>query len=920
MSGAVWAAGEPEWANDENQKGKAVIVNLNSDGEIIADNYSTKKTLGIQSSFGLNFRDWHFSVDGDRVWPNESGVNVEIVFGANNISISGQPSEDKIKNGLKVRVANGRRSNYYVLIQFQKQTTDIEDDDVTITGGEIEVDGNTYSKVYDGNSIDITVKDGESPLVFGTDYTVTVDGEAVTSEDALPKDVKTADDGIYTIVIKGKGKYSETVTKYVKITPKGLTISAKEDNLTATVGEEKTLTADDFKIEGGLESENITLTTSEAITIATTDATTVTVDAETVKSHITVTGNDNYKATNYTVTYPSVTVSVGKIQISTDNVKAYVGTTADESKLVIGNADGYAVTYDGNEHGIGLVTVNGKTVDAKDYTVTYDGDESAPVHVKGNPNPDQPQSYTVTILFNEDKYQPATITGQITIARQVITIKANEGELVMQWNEDGTQDLTASKYLTIDNLATADAEQVTISGNLQADETGTGYTLTKGEAALNYGSAQPNDYVENWDAVTTGISVGVGEKPEDPNTWAEDANEKGAVTVYVNEKGEIVSVTYPGMPGENNTAIIPLPNDLTSWSYEETPTLVPEDGYGFTWAVSEGTTLTISGTPTSTIKEGSESRVKIVKDEEEGYLSVIFKVVKTITGDNITKGGDDKNEDGTIDDDDKLLYGAAEGQYVIYDGNSHGLNALVLNDGTELSYADGHYFVYYDDENGTSITGDPVDAGTYTATVVFSEMAGYTGAIGLPITIAPRPLTLTFEFETMSEGDELVYDIKEAENLVTPKDKISADDNIEVSFSIATDQNANGRYDVTINTISFKETDIFRPDNYDISVKAGDVEIHLIHGEGDTYTPEEGGEGTGGFSDPVGDVEIIDQSGQSGSGIHYNEHELFLAAKDYLTTEATKKAYAEEGVELFSRYDKDKTWTGGSFTINTVTK
>ena len=402
---------------------------------------------------------------------------------------------------------------------------------------------------------------------------------------------------------------------------------------------------------------------------------------------------------------------------------------------------------------------------------------------------------------------------------------------------------------------------------------------------------------------------------QDDDTWTKD-DAQATVTVYVDQEGKIIK-TEPECAINEGSLTINLREDveLTGWEYTPIltvegdltaePTISGDDISSFSIMINEYGNLFITALDYSSSQLPASIKVKIENEETAGYLAINFTEVKTITEENITKGGEGNLEEG------ELLYG--DGKHVIYDGNSHGLDALVLNDGTTLSFAEDHYSVSYYD-NGTLINGEPVDAGTYTATVVFDPTSGYIGTIeNLSIRIDQRPLELTFKFDPIfEEGEALDYTI-DAVGLANDE---SIDNAIEATFRIADEANDEGKYNVYIENLLIHKTDNFDPENYEIGYAYDNTVIYLSHGEGDTYIPT-GGEGI--FEEsPVGEIEdIVDPSGESssGSGIRYNKYKLFLANDNYQISEEEKDAYADEELTLHSRHDKYSTWAGGSFTV-----
>ena len=238
----------------------------------------------------------------------------------------------------------------------------------------------------------------------------------------------------------------------------------------------------------------------------------------------------------------------------------------------------------------------------------------------------------------------------------------------------------------------------------------------------------------------------------------------------------------------------------------------------------------------------SSVKVKIENGDNVGYLEINFKTITVIAEDDINKGGDDDNNNDQIDDDETTFVGDATGaKYVIYDGLPHGLGMLEITvDGETkvLKEADGTYDVVYGE-----LEEEPVDAGTYSATITFNEALGYSGTVILEnsVKIEKRPLNISFSFsEPIEEGKVPTLDDAEislGETSLGKGDYLT--DCIDVTFKISNEQNADKKYDVYIEHISItnstSENNGFKPSNYDITIVCKDgvsVKMEDTNGDG----------------------------------------------------------------------------------------
>ena len=416
----------------------------------------------------------------------------------------------------------------------------------------------------------------------------------------------------------------------------------------------------------------------------------------------------------------------------------------------------------------------------------------------------------------------------------------------------------------------------------------------------------------------------------DEEAWADDENKKASITVYVDKSSGQPLKSEPAMDSKGFAIDLAKFEELEGeWSFATTDdnAIIDKDLSAlYSFVVFEGDLLL---EPQSEFNSESLSsvKVKIENGDNVGYLEINFKTITVIAEDDINKGGDDDNDDEQIDDDKITFVGEATGaKYVIYDGLPHGLGMLEITvDGETkvLKETDGAYDVVYGESEE-----EPVDAGTYSATITFNEAMGYSGTVILEnsVKIEKRPLNISFSFsEPIEEGKVPTLDDAEislGETSLGEGDYLT--DCIDVTFRISNEQNADKKYDVYIEHISItnstSENNGFNPSNYDITIVCkGGVSVKMEDTDGDGVLNDNDED----FNDDsvgdiaVDDIETVDpDTGEGSTGTFYKKYELYLANKDYLkNNEETREHYASEGLELFSRHNKKTTWAGGSFTI-----
>ena len=406
----------------------------------------------------------------------------------------------------------------YILVWFKKGgQTDI---DITSPGVSVKVDYKEgATKEYDGDPIpeisDIHVyQDGEE-IEKPTNYTISYKrGEETVS---APVDVYVDSNGeakaydVYLTITEGDKNY--TAGKTVKvgtytITKRTLTIKANEIS-PATVGEEKTLTAEDFMIENNtVAKDKVVLTGS--VTVNTEKAGSVTISKDELMKNLKVSGAESeYRESNYKIVYPEAGVTV--------DVKAKMFDSDDYEVTFEGTQD--SKTYDGQP--IPTVTVkskSGETVDASNYDVTYSTTDGK--------NPTDAGKYTVTIK-GKGNYT-GELTKTFTISKRIVRVVPKEDPVEMIWIK-GQQVLDPNEYLTFAEMDSDNkdgfvgGQGATFTGTLTASEDGAGYILTRGaETDEKYVNVKANDgtnldnYTVEWGDLAAngkGISADKGNAP-----------------------------------------------------------------------------------------------------------------------------------------------------------------------------------------------------------------------------------------------------------------------------------------------------------------------------------------------------------------------------------------------------------------------
>lgn len=895
------------------------------------------------------------------------GEDYVVVIGNKTITIASElPKDVKIENGKVVNYEitikakecgnySGEKANVTAKITPKELTVTIKDQTKTLPGGKIETDASQWAEIKDketaiisGDKVSLTgkIKEGEEGKLVA-------DGDITTSNTNYT--VKTVEPGTLTVKyeltdenwkqilnVTGEGKYPYDGKEHAAtVTGKdGIDLSncieivyrKKIEQGGTSIIEGKPVNAGEYEIviRANEECDNVTITgENKQITVGE-----ITIN----KREITVTGSltikegeplkDSYKFSDI-----EELNATGIIKGKEETVKAAITITPKNKEKPTASEDAFTIT-------LAETVIN--------YTISEES------------------KIALVVEEDPDKWQEGEAKAEETVyVNEEGQLKYDEDEgygSSVNITLDGISELAGWSFVLeenpeedVDVLAVMSGDEVVMEGLSWA-------TLITTDKVINGLRISSKDKSSIYESLTESKSVKVrlekdgadgyllitfkqGESTEEPGgddedmTWADDENKKASITVYVDKSS--------GQPLKSEPAMDPtsFAIDLTKfeelegeWSFattEETKAIIDKDLSAlYSFVVFEGDLLL---EPQSEFNSESLSsvKVKIENGDNVGYLEINFKTITVIAEDDINKGGDDDNNNDQIDDDETTFVGdATGGKYVIYDGMSHGLGMLEITvDGETkvLKETDGAYDVVYGESEE-----EPVDAGTYSATITFNEAMGYSGTVTLTnsVVIAQRPITLYFSFEEgILEGEEFVLgenvfiDVKEgsfAEGEKAEFDELIEKGIISAKFALGETQ-SDGTVEVKLVSFNYPAGEVSGYDlkysNYDPKLLTGHVKEH---GEGGTETelPDAGEAGEDGTIDYpgegdsgviVGDVDIIDEeTGIGGSGINYRQYELKFCETDFFPN---LNDYEVEGLKLFSRHNKFYTKANGSFTI-----
>ena len=384
--------------------------------------------------------------------------------------------------------------------------------------------------------------------------------------------------------------------------------------------------------------------------------------------------------------------------------------------------------------------------------------------------------------------------------------------------------------------------------------------------------------------------IGVGESLEDINISSKDA------TQYIKFEGlqnnEVAA--YTGTLKANKDLDTSTEGELEN-AYTVDVTLAPEG----TFDPNNYTTPSYDGIKVSAVV--GKITINPGGDGEGGE-----------EGDDVI-GGEDTDDDGNFPSEGDFILISPDGEECsVYDGQPHELKILQIGDYT-LKVNEDYTVTSY----GT--TGNPKNAGTYTATIELVADGKYQLESGeitfdLIIHIAQRPVTVDFgkfpasidiDTETL---DASQYAIWQKEDEVANEGLVDDEEPIYEGTLVLTPSEEYPEYfNVYLDRETFKveDNDPFFVNNYTIYVydEKGEKWIKLEENEdGDATLPEGEDDPLVDTPDEEGGIEIEDGSSTSGGGYYQDWNDLII--------------YESEGATLKSRYDKMRVKDGGKFTLS----
>lgn len=587
---------------------------------------------------------------------------------------------------------------------------------------------------------------------------------------------------------------------------------------------------------------------------------------------------------------------VGTLTEKELNLKADVGLTENfnlwyPASITI-TAEEEESSDDGDLSAYGMQMTDGTIQKSASFTSLTETSETQEVQINLSALPSVSAIEPAVLKINVD----ADVTP---ITDQSIKIALNDPD----WVYDGKEKTNLSDLVTV---------QKTVGDEIRTYTYNAAYTIEFSLDKDDWTPVTPKDANENYYVKVIGKGVLSGEKILDETVSIAKAalTIKVTTTPRVDVGTDLANVEFPAstfltietaVEGED----VNLVGNLTikeSVSADKEQTI--EDAFSH-----DNVTLEADKETSSPFKESNYT---------ETWPDKISLIVGKITinpggdgeeGDDVI-GGEDTNGDGNFPSKGDFILISPDGEECsVYDGQPHELKILQIGDYTLKADEDYKVTSY-----GT--TGNPKNAGTYTATIELVADGKYQLENGetsfdLTIHIAERLVTVGFDLPASIDASTKTLDAsqyadwqKAGETGVPANAGLVGTENPICEGTLALVESADypGCFNVYLERETFKVKDNspFLVSNYVISVEGNDgqlIELEETEDGGEETLPE-------GEDDPTideGGIEIEDDN-IGGGGVFYDYNDLIL--------------YESDGATLSSRHKKMRVRDGGSFTVS----
>jgi len=548
------------------------------------------------------------------------------------------------------------------------------------SGFEVTIGTATYT--YDGTEKQptVTVKDGETVLTAGTDYTV-----------AYSDNVNA---GQATVTVTGQGNYTGEKTANFTIAKAQLTaVTLAETSLTYS-GSEQTVSVSSVKAG----------------------------DLDVSTDNYDVTGNKQTAAGTYTVTVTAKAESnyAGSATAQFTITKAEASVTAPTAKTgLVYNATAQQLVNEGSAEGATMLySLDGTTYSESVPTATNAGTYTVYYKATGDANHSDVAAASVEVTIAK-----AALTT-VTLAETSLTYSGSEQTVTVSSVKAGTLDVTAADYDVTGNKQTnVGTYTATVTAKAESNFTGTAtaqWSITAEDASTFTLTLDPTSFVYDGTAKTPAVTVKDGSAVLTENTDYTLAYENnvnaGTAKVIATGQGNYSGTKEATFTITKADATVTVPTAKTGLVYNATAQALIEAGS------AEGGQMQYS-------TDGTNYSESVPAKTDAGTYTVYYKVT-----------GDANHSDVAAASVNVTIAKAAltsvtlDKTSLVYNKTEQTVSAVSVKAG-DLTVAAADY-----DVTGNKQTA----AGTYTATVTAKAESNFTGEATAQWTIAAADAATSF--------------------------------------------------------------------------------------------------------------------------------------------------------------------------------
>lgn len=557
------------------------------------------------------------------------------------------------------------------------------------------------SFIYDGSAKKptITLKNGSTILVQGTDYTVSYSNNTNA--------------GTATMTITGINLYSGTATRTFTINRADQVLNASMSSNALNVGKTATISVPGLKTTASYSSSNSNVATVSSSGIVTAKAVGTAIITVTAASNTNYNGATAQLSVTVNTTFTSIsggTLAIGTSSYTYDGTEKKPSTTVTVSGKTLTAGTDYVVTYNNNVNaGTATVTVSGQG--------TYNGTLSKTYTInKATQNVTGSVSQT-SLKVGDTAVVSANAEGAITYSSDKTSVATVNSSGLITAVGEGTATITASAAATTNYKANTKTFSITVSKNI--------VSLDNCTAVLD-----KEDYTYDGNAKTPKVTVTEGgnklTKDTDYTVSYSNNTNAGSATVTITGKGSYNGTITKQFNIAKADQTLTVSPESTTLEIGQTAQLTASGTGSITYASSDSAVATVTGNGLVTAKAAGIATITVTAAGNSNYnsASTIASVTVNKTQKNLT--------------DSSITVSMAVTSFK-YDGTEKRPNVTV-KDGTKVLTQGYDYTLDYENQ---------VNAGT--ATVIITGINDYIGSLTREYTITKVTAKVSFSVASVTK-------------------------------------------------------------------------------------------------------------------------------------------------------------------------